>query len=168
MYRVRGGEFVSAPAVRACRAHRQNDEARLRGRIPDADLRVRRKRHAEISEHAARIVDRARAIRRRFVPDRRQAEHFPRIAGAQGAHDHVVEFGRVLDRNQVIAEAIDQAKRSRRLGRILDQSPLERRISPSFGDDLRADMRPDFRFIGFDHGVERRRIEIAFLRQHRL
>ena len=62
-------------------------------------------RDAEIGEHAARVLDRARAIGRRLVPDRRQPEHFPRIAGAQRADDHVVALRRVLDRDQMVADA---------------------------------------------------------------
>ena len=85
------GELLLAPALGARRPHRQHDEAGLGGRVPHPDLRVGRQRHAEIGEHAARIVHRARAVRRRLVPDRRQAEHFPRIAGAQRADDDVVE-----------------------------------------------------------------------------
>src|SRR5215813_9104370 len=78
-HRVAGddlGKAVLAPAVRAGGPHRQHQEPRLGGRIPHPDLGLLRQRHAEIGEHAARILDGPRAIRRGLVPDRRQAEHF--------------------------------------------------------------------------------------------
>ena len=125
-----------------------------------------RQRDAEIGQHAARIVDRARAIGRRFVPDRRQPEHFPRIAGAQRADDHVVQLRRVLDRDQVIADAVEQTERGDRLAGVLEQRLLERRIAPGLGDDAGAVMRADLGLIGLDDGVERRRIDIALLGQH--
>ena len=104
-----------APALGAVRAHRQHEEARLGGRIPHADFGVLRQRDAEIGQHAARVLHGARAIGRGLVPDRRQAEHFPRVTGAQRAHDHVVTLRRVLDRDQMIAGARDMAERGDRL-----------------------------------------------------
>ena len=96
-------------SLRCRRAHRQHDEAGLGGRIPHADLGVGSAASTPKSgKHAARIGHGARAIGRRLVPDRRQAEHFPRIAGAQRAHDHVVPLRRVLDRDQMIAHAADE------------------------------------------------------------
>ena len=92
-HRVAGddlGELLLAPAFGACGPHRHDQEARLGGGIPHPDFGVLGQRDAEIVEHAARVLDRARAIGRGLVPDRRQAEHFPRIAGAQRADDHVV------------------------------------------------------------------------------
>ena len=76
---------------------------------------------AEVGEHAARVHDGARAVGRRLVPDRRQAEHLPRVAGAQRADDHVVQLGRVLDRDHVLALAADIAERGDRLGRVRQQ-----------------------------------------------
>ena len=105
--------------------HRQHEEARLGGRIPHADLGVLRQRDAEIGEHAARVLHGARAIRRGLVPDRRQAEHFPRVAGAERAHDHVVALRRVLDRHQMIAGAATWPSVAIAAVRVLQQRLLE-------------------------------------------
>ena len=78
----RGGHRVALLWAAHSVHHRQNEKACLGGRIPDADFGVLRQRDAEIGQHAARVLDRARAIGRGLVPDRRQAEHFPRVAGA--------------------------------------------------------------------------------------
>ena len=67
---------------------------------------------AEIGEHAARVLHRAGAIGRGLVPDRRQPQHFPGITGAQRAHDHVVALRRVLDHDEMIADAADMAERA--------------------------------------------------------
>ena len=77
-------------------------------------------------------------------------------------------FGCVLDRNQVIADAIDQAERLHRPGRIRDQRLLERRIGPRLGDDAGAIVRADLGLASLDHDVERGRIDVALLRQHGL
>src|SRR4051794_1813719 len=53
--RHQGGELLLAPAVRARGAHRQHEEAGLRGGVPHSDLGLLRQRDAEIGEHAARI-----------------------------------------------------------------------------------------------------------------
>ena len=121
---------------------------------------------AEVVEHAARVLHRARAVRRRLVPDRRQAEHLPRIAGAQRADDHVVALRRVLDRDQMIADPAHVAHRGDRLGGVLQQRLLERRIGPGLGDDDRAVARADLGLVGLDDGVERGRIDVALLGQH--
>ena len=121
---------------------------------------------AEVVEHAARVLHGARAVRRRLVPDRRQAEHLPRIAGAQRADDHVVALRRVLDRDQMIADAAHVAHRGDRLGGVRQQRLLERRIGPGLGDHDRAVPRSDLGLVGLDDGVERGRVDIALLGQH--
>ena len=73
--RVTRRQAPPRPAFRAGRTHRHDEVADLGGGIPDADPRRLRQRHAELGEHAARIDDGARAVGRRLVPDRRQAEH---------------------------------------------------------------------------------------------
>ena len=72
----------------------------------------------------------------------------------------------VLDRDQVIADAVDQAERLHRLGRILDQRVFERRIGPGLGDDAGAVVRADPGLERLDHHIERGRIEVALLGQH--
>src|ERR1035437_10837897 len=92
-----------APAVGAGRAHRQHEIANFRGRIPDANIGALGQLKTEIPQDAAWILHRLGAIGRGLVPDRRQSEHRPWIAGPQCAHDHVVESGRVFDGYDVLA-----------------------------------------------------------------
>src|SRR5579864_7906578 len=62
----------------------------------------------------------------------------------------------------------ERAGRIHRLGRILEESTLESGIGPSLGNDTRADVRPDLRFVCFDDAIERGRIDIAFLGEYGL
>src|SRR5262249_46174015 len=126
-----------------------------------------RQSEPEIGEHPLRIDDRARAVRRRFVPDGRQPQHFPRVAGAQGADDEVVDFGRVLERDQMRPDRADMSERIRRLGRVFEQALLEVGIDPGARHDARAVMRADLRLARLDDRVERGRLDIAFLGQDR-
>ena len=96
-------QLLLAHPLRAGGTLRQHQVAHLGGRIPDPDLDMLRQLQAELLQHAARVDHRARAVRRRFVPGRRQAQHRQRIAGAQGADDQVVDLRRVLDRDDVLA-----------------------------------------------------------------
>ena len=75
---------------------------------------------------------------------------------------------RVLDRDQMVADAADMAERADRLGGILQQRLLERRIGPGLGDDARAVVRADPGLVGLDDGVERGRLDIALFGQDRL
>ncbi len=75
---------------------------------------------------------------------------------------------RILDRDQMIADPADMPKRAHGLAGVLQQGPLERRIGPGFCDHLRTIVRADFRLVGLDDGVERGRLDIAFLGQNRL
>ena len=59
--------------------------------------------NAEIAQHSPWFRYRARAVGRRLVPERGQAKHRPRVAGAKGANDHVVNGGRVFQSDQMIA-----------------------------------------------------------------
>ncbi|MHC1634994.1 hypothetical protein KO05_14520, partial [Listeria monocytogenes] len=110
------GELLLAPALGTGGPHRQHQEARLGGRVPDPGFRFLRQADAEIGQYAARILDRARTVRRGLVPDRRQAQHLPRVTGAERADDHVVATGRVLDRDQMVADPADMAEGADCLG----------------------------------------------------
>ncbi len=147
--------------------HRHHDEAGLGGGVPHPDLGLGRQGDAEVGKHAARIDHRARAIGRRLVPHRRQPQHFPGVAGAQRADDHVVALRRVLDRDQMDG-APGKAERADRVGGVGDEAALELRIGPGLGDDAGADMRPDLGLVGVDDEVERLGIDIALLGQDRL
>ena len=135
--------------------------------VPDAYFGFLGQRDAEIGQNAARVLDRPRAVGRRLVPDRRQPEHFPRIAGAQRADDHVVALRRVLDRDQMVADGAHVAERGDRRGGILQQRLPEGGIGPRPGDDEGAVARADLGLVGLDDGIERRRIDVALLGQDR-
>ena len=120
---------------------------------------------AEVGEHAARVLHGAGTIGRGLVPDRRKPQHFPGIAGAQRAHDHVVALRRVLDSDQMIADPADMTERAHGLGGVIQQGLPEGWIGPGFGDDARAIVRADLRFVGLDDGIERGRLDIALFGQ---
>ena len=94
---------ASVEPLAAGGAHRHHQVAQLGGRVPDPDAGRVGQGHAELGQHPARVDDGARAVGRRLVPDRRQAEHAPGIAGAQGADDEVVLGGGVEHRAHVLA-----------------------------------------------------------------
>src|SRR4029434_4394061 len=100
-----------------------------------------------------------------LVPDRRQAQYVPRIAGAQRADDDVVALGRVLDCAEVIADALGAGQGRDGPGAVREQRLLEGGIAPRLGDDARADMRADAGLVGLDDAVERRALDIALLDQ---
>ena len=73
----------------------------------------------------------------------------------------------VLDHDQVAADLAEMAHRVDRLGSVLEQPLLERRIGPGARDDAGADMRADLGLVGFDDLVEDGRVDVALLGQHR-
>ena len=54
-----------------------------------------------------------------------------------------------------------------RLGAIIEQRPFESRIAPRSRDDARPVVRADLGLVGFDNAIERGRIDITLLGQHR-
>src|SRR5215471_14940887 len=138
-----GGEPLLTPAFSAGRAHWQHKVAQLGIAVPDAHLSLIRYREAELCERASRIAHEAGTVRRRLVPNRRQAECRPRIAGAEGADHDVVHLGRVLDHDHVLALRPAKAEFSDRRGRVLHQPGLVVWISPGTCNDLRAVTRSD-------------------------
>ncbi len=142
-----------------------DQKPRLGGRIPDADLGLGRQRHTEIGQDALGIDHRARAVGRRFVPDRRQPQHRPRITRAQGADDEVMNLRRILDRDQVAGDRVRISQRICRFGRIGQKPLLEFGIDPSAGDEPATDVRPDPGLVRLDDLVQRRRIDIALFGQ---
>ena len=118
-------------------------------------------RDAEVGEHAARVHDGAGAVGRRLVPDRRQAEHVPRVAGAERADDHVVLLGSILHGDQVVAHAADQAEPADRLGRVGQQRGFELGIDPGLGDDAGTDVGAGLGLVVFDDEVEDRGINAS-------
>ena len=152
------------PSVPA-RAHRQYEKPCFRRRIPDADFGIARQGDAEFGQHAFRVDHRARAIGRRFVPDRRQSQHLPGIAGAQRADDHVMRLRRVLQGDQMRPDRADIAERIGRLAGVFEQARLEVGIGPGARHDAGAVMRADLGLARLDDLVERGGIDIALLGQ---
>lgn len=64
------GQFPGGLRAGPGRAHRQHHVAGLRRRIPDRDLDLIRKRHAELAEHGPRLPDRSRPVGEALVPAR--------------------------------------------------------------------------------------------------
>src|SRR5262249_59128678 len=107
-----------------------------------------------------------RAIWGGFVPDRGKPEHVPRVARAQSTNDYVVARGGVLDGDEMVADPALVTERAHRLGAVLQQRALERRIAPGLGHHARARVGTDLGLEGFDDEIERGRIDIALLRQN--
>ena len=84
------GELLLAPALGAGGPHRHARGSASRRSNPTRGFRCPPAARRRNRQHAARVDHRARAVGRGLVPDRRQAEHRPRVAGAQRADDHVV------------------------------------------------------------------------------
>jgi len=137
------GKPLLAPAFSSGRAHWQHQVPQLSIAVPDAHLGLIGYREAEFCEHASRIAHEAGTVGRRFVPNWRQAECRPRIAGAEGADHYVVHLGRVLDHDHVLALRPANAEFGDRRGRVLHQPGLVGWISPGTCHDLRAVTRSD-------------------------
>jgi len=68
----------------------------------------------------------------------------------------------------ILQRASDVAERADRLGGIFQERLLEGRIGPGASDDHGAITRADLGLVGLDDGVERGRVDVALLGQHRL
>src|SRR4029077_1006365 len=105
-HRVAGdkvGQLLGAPTVGAGGTHRDHQVTQLRGRIPHPNAGGLGQTDTEISQDTAWVHHGPRAIWRRLVPDRRKAEQWPWVAGAQRADDQIVFILRVLDNRDVFA-----------------------------------------------------------------
>ena len=123
---------------------------------------------AEIAQHAARIGDRARAVGRRLVPDRRQARA-PATDSRSKACRRPCCAASACSRAPRCARPAGPHSRARRWPRSRrrsSHSPVVR-IAPGLGDHMRAVARADLGLVGLDQEVERRRVDIALLGQHR-
>ena len=109
----------------------------------------------------------ARAVGRGLVPDRRQPQHGPGIAGAQRADDEVVHRVGVLDGDHVLALPAREAELGNGRGGVLEEPCLVVGIAPGLGDDPGAVVRADLGFVGLDQHIERLRVHVAFLDQDR-
>jgi len=75
---------------------------------------------------------------------------------------------RVLDGDEMVADPADMTECAHRPGSVIQQGLFEGRVRPGLGDNLRAIVRADLRFVGLDNGIERGRFDIAFFGQDRL
>ena len=117
---------------------------------------------------AARVDHRARPIGRGLVPDRRQAEHRPRITRAQRAHDQVVDLGPVLHHQRVLTLPVRVAQLGDRGWRVLQQAFLVGGIHPGARHHACAVARAYLVFHRVDECVERGWIDQAFFHEERL
>ena len=78
-----------------------------------------------------------------------------------------MQFGRVLQRDDVLALAPGVADLGDGGRGILEQTRAIGRIGPGFCDDARAVTRPDFLFIGLDQQIECGGVDITLFGQHR-
>ena len=145
------GQFLLAQAVGAGRPLGQHEVADLGGAVPDPHLDVvGHDDSAELAQHAARIDHGARAVGRRLVPDRRQAQHRPRVAGAERADDEVVDGGRVLDHDHVLALRAGVAELGDRGGGVRAAAAPCRRDRSRRARRPGAVARPDLVLVGVD------------------
>ena len=155
-------------ASRVRRTLRQDEVAQFRRAVPDAHLDIFRQFEPELPQARPRIDHGARAICRRLVPDRRQAEESPRVAGAQRTDDQVVHLRPVLDDHDVFALRRLESDLGDRRGGIGKQTLLVGRVNPGPRHHACAvPAGPDFVFVRVDQGVERGRIDQALLYQQR-
>src|SRR5689334_22456093 len=75
---------------------------------------------------------------------------------------------RILDRDQMVADAALMAERAYRLRAVVEQRPLERGVVPSLRHHARAGVRAYLGLIGLDDQIERGRVDISLLGQHGL
>ena len=106
---------------------------------------------AELAQHHARLAHRARAVLERLVPDGRQADEGVRIAGAERAHDDVVDAGRVLDHLEIDAAEAQLLDGRRPVG---EEALLVVRVDPRARHDLGAVVRADVLLVGADDAVD--------------
>ena len=116
---------------------------------------------AHLGEHRARLADDAGAVGRVLVPGRRQAEHRPRVAGAQRADDDVVDVRSVLDDDDVLALRAAEAELGDGGRAVVEQPGLVVGVGPRPGDDLGAVQRADVVGVRLMKPVDDRRVDEA-------
>ncbi len=75
---------------------------------------------------------------------------------------------RVLDGDQMIARMCRDARVRDRLGGVSQQRSAEHGVDPGAGNSGRPNMGPYAGLVSFDDPVQRCRIDVTFLCQHRL
>jgi len=92
---------------------------------------------AELAQHRARLAYHAAPVVLALVPGGRHAEERARVAGAERAHDYVVQPRRVLHRDQAIGFQVDAPLGAGALA-VDEQALPEIRVHPGMCDDARA------------------------------
>src|SRR5919201_6514184 len=72
---------------------------------------------------------------------------------------------RILDRDQMVADAALVPERAHRLGAVVEQRAFERWVVPCLGHHARAGMRADLSLIGLDDEIERGGVDVSLLGQ---
>ena len=136
---------------------------------PRRGPRPRRQIEAHLLQHCARLAHDARAIRRRLVPGRRQAEHRPRVAGAERADDDVV-YGRPVFSTTTMCSPCGPPNPSSAIAavRVGEQAALVLRVSPGPRDHPGAIQRADRLLVVADDLVDLAGSTRPFLGQQRL
>src|SRR5262249_28273688 len=143
--------------------------ADLRARIPDANLRLRGQGDAELREHLARLEDGAGTVGGRLVPYGREPEHRPRVAGAERAHDDVVDGRRGLDGDELGATpAAAEAELGDGRGAIGEEALLVDGIDPGARHYLGAVHRPHVLLVRLDNLVHHLGGQEALVDEERL
>ena len=127
---------ASVIALAARRARGQDEVAHIGVGIMHADLHPIGDHGAELLQHGARLFHHPRPVLLVLVPVRRQAQHRPRIAGAEGADHDIVQLVGVLMHDQLGAVIHGDAQLLAGGGAVREQALLIGGIDPGTGDDL--------------------------------
>ena len=124
---------------------------------------------AELGEHAARVDDGARAVRRRTCTRPAAARAPARGSRSRACRRRGCALRRVLDHHHVLALAPREAQLEAIAGGGVAQQPfLVGRVAPGAGHHPGAVLRADPVLVGVDQLVERGRIDQPLLDQQRL
>src|SRR5882757_197010 len=102
---------------------------------------------SEFAENAARVNHGARAIGRRLVPDGRQSEDGPGIAGTQRADDQVVHLRTVLHHLHVFTLTAGVAEFGDGGGRVGEETLFVGLVDPGASHYARSVARTDLGFV---------------------
>src|ERR1700722_1596244 len=147
------GKFILRQLFGARRSLGKHQVAQLSRRIPWAHFDFLIEFRAEFLQNTTRIAHRARAIWSRFVPNGRQTERRPRIAGAKRAYAKVVHLGCVFYDDHVISLQAGEAEFLDGGSRIFEKALLISWIDPSMRYHISASSRPNVIFICFGQSI---------------
>src|SRR5918998_1495143 len=122
-------------AIRAGWAHRQHHVADVGRAVVDGDPRAIGRHEAELPHDGAGLADGPGTVLEALVPVGRAAEDVARVAGAEGAHDQVVDLRRVLHDDEIRGGDRVQAELDGRGITVREEPRLEALVGPSAGDE---------------------------------